>query len=215
MSGIVTAPAGWTGGASRELVEQTGREGHLGGVHGVVEAERWDAPGGGLVLYATRVLATTSSPGDAAAAEVAMLHHPVTGDHVADGLRIVDTAWTEGDVHGAGRLVLAASADRIVAVSGECYAGAGKPLTACTAALSTLDPGVAPQDRIAIPDASHVPPAPQLTTPGPSATHVTMPPVHVRQDAQTDYRPVYVGAGLIVIAAIFWWNRKRAANHER
>lgn len=214
MTAIVTAPAGWTGGASQQLVEQTGREGHLGGVHGVVEAERWDAPGGGLVLYATRVMATTASPGDAAAAEVAMIHHPVTGDHVVDGLRVIETAWTEGDVHGAGRLVIAASADRVVAVSGECYAGAGKDVAPCTAALGTLDPGVAPKDRIAIPEASRVPPVPQLTTPGPSATHVTMPPVHLRQDAQTDYRPVYVGAGLIVIAAVFWWNRKRAARHD-
>ncbi|MBV8759128.1 MAG: hypothetical protein JO257_17700 [Deltaproteobacteria bacterium] len=209
---IVTAPAGWTGGASRELVEQTGREGHLGGVHGVVEAERWDAPGGGLVLYATRVMATTAAPGDAAAAEVAMVHHPVTADHVVDGLRVVETAWTEGDVHGAGRLVIAASADRIVAVSGECYAGGGQPLTACSAALATLSTGIEPKDRVAIPEASRVPAAPQLTTPGPSATHVTMPPVHLRQEAHTDLRPVYVGAGLIVIAAVFWWNRKRAAH---
>ena len=211
---IVTPPVGWTGGVSRELVEQTGREGHLGGVHGVIEAERWDAPGGGLVLYVTRVMATTSSPGDAAAAEVGMVHHPVTGDHVRDGLRIVDTAWAEGDVHGAGRLVIGASADRVVAVTGECYAGAGQQLTACTAALATLETGIDAKDRIAIPEASHVPAVPQLTTPGPSATHVTMPPVHLRQDAQTDYRPVYVGAGLIVIAAVFWWNRKRAGRHE-
>lgn len=212
---IVAPPAGWTGGASQQLVEQTGREGHLGGVHGVIEAERWDAPGGGLVLYVTRVMATTASPGDAAAAEVGMLHHPVTGDRVVDGLRIVDTAWSEADVHGAGRLVLGASGDRIVAVSGECYAGSGADIAACKTALDTLNTGIDAKDRIAIPDASHVPPAPQLTTPGPSATHVTMPPVHLRQEAQTDYRPVYVGAGLIVIAAIFWWNRKRAAKHER
>ena len=208
---LVIAPAGWTGGASQELVEQTGHQSHFGGVHGVIEAERYD--GANVVLYVTRVGATTAAPGDAAEAELSLFAHPVAGRKIDDKAITVESAWHDGEVSGTARMVVAADANRIVAVKGECYAGAqAKPdaIAACTQALSTLDPGIAPADRIAIPAPSTMPAVPQLSTPGPSETHVAMPPMTVTQ--APDRRPVYVGVGLIVIAAIFWWNRRRAAN---
>lgn len=208
---LVVAPTGWTGGANQELVEQTGRQGHFGGVHGIIEAERYDGPH--VVLYVTRVAATTASPGDAAEAELALFAHPVTGKHVEDKAITVDSSWHDADVAGTARMVIAADGSRIVAVKGECYAGSdAKPdaIAACTQALSTIDPGIAPGDRLAIGAPSTMPTVPQLSTPGPSQTHVAMPPMTVKQGA--DRRPVIVGAGLIVIAAVFWWNRRRAAH---
>jgi hypothetical protein len=32
---------------------------------------------------------------------------------------------------------------------------------------------------------------------------------------EPDRRPIYVGAGLVVLAAVFWWNRKRRERLER
>jgi hypothetical protein len=211
VSGLIVAPPSWTGGASQQLVEQTGRIGHFGGVHGVIEAERYDGPN--VVLYVTRVGASTADIGGAAEAEIGVLGHPVTGRSVADQAIVVDSAWHDSDVTGTARLVIAASGDRVVAVKGECYAGAAAApdaSAACTKALATLDTGIAAKDRTTIPPPSSVPPAPQLTTPGPSQTHVAMPPISVHAEPHRDLRPVYVGAGLIVIAAVFWWNRRRA-----
>jgi hypothetical protein len=211
VTALVVPPAGWTGGASQDLVEQTGRQGHFGGVHGVIEAERYD--GANVVLYVTRVGATTASPGDAAEAELGLFGHPVVGRKIDDKAITVESAWRDGDVGGAARMVIATDGNRIAAVKGECYAGAeARPeaIAACTKALATIDPGIAAADRIAVPAPSTVPAVPQLSTPGPSQTHVAMPPMTVKQ--APDRRPVYVGAGLIVIAAVFYWNRRRAAH---
>lgn len=211
MTALVVAPAGWTGGASQELVEQTGHQGHFGGVQGVIEADRYDGPN--VVLYVTRVGATTASPGDAAEAELGLFGHPLGARTIADKAITVEAAWHDGDVAGTARMVIASDGNRIVAVKGECYAGAeAKPdaIAACTKALATIDPGIAPADRITIPAPSSVPAVPQLSTPGPSQTHVAMPPMTVKQ--ARDLRPVYVGAGLLVIAAVFYWNRRRAAH---
>ena len=58
---LISVPADFHGGANTALVEQTGSIGHFGGVHGVIEAERYDAPSPGVVLYVTRVTANVSS----------------------------------------------------------------------------------------------------------------------------------------------------------
>lgn len=211
---FVTAPAGWHGGASQELVEQSGRLGHFGGVHGVIEAERWDAPHPGLVLYVTKVAANTASPSDAATAELGNLGsgagEPETKDKQLDAHATV----IDSGVGHNSRMIIAATADRIVAVKGECYMSAdalGSEVTDCVHALATLDTGIAAADRVDL-TVSHVPPAPTLSGSGLTDTHVSLPPMQVHQDQPgPDRRPVYVGAGLIVIAAIFWWNRRRAA----
>jgi hypothetical protein len=221
LAALISVPAGFQGGANRELVEQTGKVGHFGGVHGVIEAERYDAPSPGVVLYVTRVTANVSVPDDAAAAELATFPHgslvPVVKDKALDA----DVTWKDGDVNGATRMVIAATGDRIVAVKGECYYGndaSAKDVASCVQALGTLDAGIAVADRVAltVPRAAPAPAAPSLSTPGLTDQHVTMPPMTVKQEAPgPDRRPVYAGAGLIVIAAIFWWNRRRRALHER
>ena len=216
LAALISVPAGFQGGANRELVEQTGKIGHFGGVHGVIEAERYDAPSPGVVLYVTRVSANVSVPNDAAAAELATFPHgsldPVAKDKALDG----NVTWKDGDVNGATRMVIAATGDRIVAVKGECYYGndaSAKDVASCVQALGTLDVGIAVADRVALTvPAAPAPIAPSLSTPGLTDQHVTMPPMTVKQETPgPDRRPVYAGAGLIVIAAIFWWNRRRRA----
>jgi hypothetical protein len=214
LAALISVPAGFQGGANRELVEQTGKVGHFGGVHGVIEAERYDAPSPGVVLYVTRVTANVAAPNDAAAAELATFPHgsldPVVKDKALDG----NVTWKDGDVTGATRMVIAATADRIVAVKGECYYGtdaSAKDVASCIQALGTLDVGIAVADRVALTvPAAPAPVAPSLSTPGLTDQHVTMPPMTVKPETPgPDRRPVYAGAGLIVIAAIFWWNRRR------
>ncbi len=213
--GFVAAPPGWHGGASQELVEQTGRIGHFGGVHGVIEAERWDAPAPGIVFYVTKVSANTAAPSDAASAEIENVGSGAAEPETKDKAILVDATARDGDVAHFSRMVIAATADRIVAVKGECYATAevarAIDVDQCVRALLTLDTGIAVKDRVDL-TISHVPPAPTLSGSALTDTHVSLPPIQVHQDQPArDLRPVYVGAGLIVLAAIFWWNRRRAA----
>lgn len=212
--GFVAAPAGWHGGASQELVEQSGRVGHFGGVHGVIEAERWDAPRPGVVLYVTKVSANIASPSDAATAELPSLGSGAGEPETKDKQLDVQASVIDANAGHVSRMVIASTADRIVAVKGECYEGADAnaiDVSDCVHALATLDTGIAVKDRVDL-TVSHVPAVPTLSGPSLTDTHVSLPPMQVHQDAPgPDRRPVYVGAGLIVIAAIFWWNRRRAA----
>jgi hypothetical protein len=43
-------------------------------------------------------------------------------------------------------------------------------------------------------------------------SRVALPPMAIPQEAQTDHRPVYVGAGIALLALAFYWNRR---NRER
>lgn len=46
--------------------------------------------------------------------------------------------------------------------------------------------------------------------------HIPRPPIMIPvAPARPDRRPVWVGAGLVVIAAMFWWNQRRRASLER
>lgn len=213
--GFVAAPPGWHGGANQELVEQTGRVGHFGGVHGVIEAERWDAPTPGVVLYVTKVSANIASPSDAATAELDNAGSGAGEPETKDKQLEVQASALGSDVGHTTRMIIASTADRIVAVKGECYMNAeasSADVNHCVQALATLDTGIAVKDRVDL-VVSHVPPEPTLSGSALTDTHVSLPPIHIHQEGP-DLRPVYVGAGLIVIAAVFWWNRRRAA-HDR
>lgn len=124
------------------------------------------------------------------------------------------------------RIVIASDGTRIAAVTGECLANdAADPalVTACHRALATLDPGVPAASRIVVtpaPDgapqnaaASSRPRAPARLDAGP---RVVYPPTSIPQPPRAaDRRPVYVGAGLIALALVFWWNRRQRDRFER
>jgi hypothetical protein len=47
-------------------------------------------------------------------------------------------------------------------------------------------------------------------------TRVVLPPMAIAQDKPPiDRRPIYIGAGLVVLAAVFYWNRRRRDRFDR
>ena len=135
------------------------------------------------------------------------------------------------------QIVIAQDAASLVAVTGECVAAADASaalVAACKAALATLDPGVLKATRIPIPAPQSgptagsaglaSPPPPLVDEPGSGAlgkhgmtqmsdgSHISLPPMAIPQDSSGDRRPVYVGAGIAILAAAVYWNRR---NRER
>jgi hypothetical protein len=142
--------------------------------------------------------------------------------------RTIDTA----------RLVIASDGQRIAAVTGECVAGeaaAPELLSACQAALATLDPGVPAAQRIGFaPAPAAAPgrePAVRASQPGESrppesgpreparisdGSRIALPPISIPPDRPAvDRRPTYVGAALVMLAVALWWNRRRRDRYDR
>jgi hypothetical protein len=128
------------------------------------------------------------------------------------------------------RLVIAADGTNLIAVTGECLFGTDTTPAAreaCDQALATLDPGIAADKRVALslaPEGSEPPPASANTgsntgsSSGSSSaptmsdgSRTPMPPITLPHEPErtVDRRPVYVGAGIVVLAGLFWWNRRR------
>jgi hypothetical protein len=134
------------------------------------------------------------------------------------------------------RVIVAADAQRVVAVTGQCLLAAGAPAElakACEAALATLDPGIPAAARVPLsmaaepapvepPPASagapRVPaaadgPASPRAGPAPArlddASHVELPSRQSPPERSADRRPIYIGLGLVGLALLFWWNRRR------
>lgn len=134
--------------------------------------------------------------------------------------------WQDDDAQTIthGRLLIAGDADNLIAVTAECVMSPATPQAlrdACDKALTTLDTGIAPDKRLALalaPEGSEPPPVPSRTRSTMSAPtmtegrHTPLPPM-VMPSAEprrtVDRRPVYVGAGIVVLAGLFWWNRRR------
>ena len=223
LAALIAAPAGWTGGANIDVVHQVGGEGHFGGVHGIVEGERWDGPK--VVLYASRISATVSGRDAAARGEIDQLHRPTETAFVEtphDKLWDVTMAWKDAGVHGDVRMMLTGTGDAvIVEAKGECIAADdAKPadVAACQAALKTLDPAIDEKNRVEIKPSTSTSTS-TSTMPAPTmsdGSHVPLPPIVIKQEKPaTDRRPIYVGAGVVLLAAAFWWNRRRRADYER
>jgi hypothetical protein len=87
--------------------------------------------------------------------------------------------------------------------------------------------GVAHADNEANPLANAPEPANVVAPPEPSNDHASMQPigegVHIQpivisQDApkkSKDLRPIYMGVGLLLIAAAFWFNRRQREKFDR
>ncbi|HEX2688800.1 MAG TPA: hypothetical protein VHN14_19390 [Kofleriaceae bacterium] len=143
-------------------------------------------------------------------------------------------SWNDTASHTTetARIVVASDGKRIVAVTGECLAGdAADPalVAACQASLATLNPGVAAAQRIALtlapPATASAPvevasPTGEGSAPAPApvreparlddGSHIVLPPMTIPLDKpDVDRRPMLVGAGVIVLALMFWWNRRR------
>ena len=136
-------------------------------------------------------------------------------------------ADTKERTTSTSRLLIVADAQQMIALTGECYAAddaVAKQIADCKAALATLDPGIAAAKRV---DVALAPTGARPTPPEPpggsanepakmtDATRTPLPPMTMPQEHRTtDRRPVYVGIALVVLAAVFWWNRHRRARRE-
>lgn len=147
-------------------------------------------------------------------------------------------AWRDD---GAGvltirRVAIAADAGRIVAMTGECVLAtdlAPAIAKACEQSLQTVAPDIALAQRVplaivgaaAAQPVTAEPDAPAAAAPstGPSMQdasklpplapiQVTPPPAPQRE---SDRRPVILGLGLVVLAVIFYLNRRRRERFER
>lgn len=137
-----------------------------------------------------------------------------------------DLTWTDKSAGTQTTAVILVVADdeNIVAITGECVAQTGAVPAACIGALSTLDPGIALAKRQPIGLAA---PGTPLTSPAPTqpamqqpsmtdGTHTPLPPMTVpTEKPATDRRPVYVGLGIVLLAAAFWWNQRQRAKFEK
>ncbi len=245
-------PPGWTGDAAAavSLSKQLEAVPHFSGLRTIVTTEVYRAPEGGA-FYATRMFASAATVeadarNRAASAELAERLGAVkragsaaVSDHASrralpDELMLEATeGWHDPNVVESSRIVIAADAQQLVAVIGECVLAADAPsdvASACTAALATLDPEI-PRDKrvplsivgdaIAAPTTSSTPSSTMQVPEGSAASldggpRPTMPPMSIPQaETPRDCRPVYIGIGLIVLALVFWWNRRRREQLER
>lgn len=129
-------------------------------------------------------------------------------------------------------LVIAADVATMIAVSAECITAEGTPAAvaqACAQTLATLDAGLPLDRRVAFALApAGTPPPPDEEAAGPRASAMAarpavapatmsegprapLPPIVLRPQVPRahDRRPVYVGLGMVMLAALFWWNRRR------
>ncbi len=242
----IKAPAGWTPdpGASVSLTKKTGDMPHFGGLRAIVTTEVYRPPAGGS-LFVTRLSANVKAEDKdrAATAELVELDASMrrAGATVQPGQNAVDAAakqlvasrqWSTSGIATHARIVIAADAQVIVAVMGECVLAGDAPpdvVNACRTALTTLDPGIAAASRVPLAidaatlDAAGKPapvPATGSGASGPSLVESgerpSLPPMTIPQETrEPDRRPIYVGLGLIVLAVVFYWNRKNREKLER
>lgn len=235
---LATPPPGWTGGPNTELAAQAQAQPHFGTTGATIAAERYDAPAPGVVMFIVRASAPTTNAAAAAGAELAALrdHGPnvqvvETNQRVDDASKSVEASITWRDVStkttDTTRAILVATRDRITEVTGECLAANGTATTlvdACKAALQTLRVDVDVATRILFaPSTTDAPHTSSATNTAPAMSTVpamsttpssrpSLPPITVPQDDPPwDKRPLIVGAGLVALACVFWWNRRRRA----
>ena len=230
----ITPPPGWTLDPSLATPPAATR---FGGATTKVSVYAYRAPSPGAVLYVNRAEAEVPAAERDKLATVeldepraALRRQGANAKAEQDAQRFdaaakqleANVSWRDATIGVAdtSRVLVAGDDKRLVVVTGQCVLAREAPaevVRACEAALATLDAEV--------PAASRVPLAIQQTIVEPPPKPVAdvlddggSAPI-IRVDAppepQPDRRPVYMGMGLIVLAAIFWWNRKRREKFER
>jgi hypothetical protein len=227
----IQVPAGWTLDAS--LAQPPGAT-RFGGATTKVAVYAYRAPVQGAVLYVNRAEAEVAAADRDKLATVEVeeprnaMRRAGTVKTEQDSQRFDDQAkqleamvtWSDASVNDRSRVIVAGDDKRLVSVTAQCVLAVDAPaelIKACDAALATLDAEVPAASRVAL-SIVHEEPAPTMTmghdtlNPG---DKVALPPIVVDPpQPQTDRRPVYVGLGLFVLAAVFWWNRRRREKFE-
>ncbi len=245
------APAGWVADSTTavSLSKRLGDMPHFGGLRTVVVTEVFQTTGASL--YVTKMSASIAGLDEAARNKAAsaqldevMVLAPtrMIGKAITEASDARDNAsphalegthrWHDADtkITSNSRIVIAADAQQLVAVIGECLLAAdvSKEVdSTCAASLATLDPYLAPASRVDLSivkaaSSAHGPaPAPASgSSSGPSLVdsgeRPSLAPMEIPQEQrEPDRRPIYVGLGLIVLAVIMYFNRKNRQKLER
>jgi hypothetical protein len=235
---VLTPPAGWVGKESMELAKSTGEIGHFAAhAQATIGAAEIKPPTDlGVTLFATRVAMKVANDPAAVRAEVDTFHGASQRAQLT-GSVVQEQGWQEkaddkqveaslafhdttNHIASTSRMLIVATADQLIEVTGECLArddADAAALAACKAALATLDPGADARVAIALAPAGTA--APERDEPfhsGPTlseGSRTPLPPMVIRPDTQPDVdrRPVFMGAGIVLLAIVFWWNMKRRA----
>lgn len=229
----ITPPLGWTVDPSLAAPPAATR---FGGAVTKVTVYAYRAPAPGAVLYVNRAEAEVpAAERDRLATleleepRAALRRQGANAKAEQDAQRFdaaakqleANVSWRDATVGviETSRVVVAGDDKRLVAVTGQCVLAGDAPadlVKACEAALATIDAEV--------PAASRVPLAivqtPVEPPPKPIADVLDdgggVPIMRVDPPApEPDRRPIYMGLGLIVLAAIFWWNKQRREKFER
>lgn len=233
---MIRPPAGWAADPERAstLSTKVAALSQFGGAKVIVATEAYVPAAPGVALFVTRISAE-KLPGSTANAARAALEdfrtsapRPYAWQDFADtdsGSYVARAEWLDLSVHTqtVATLVIVGTASGLVTVRGECLSADGgdaAPVNACTQALHSLETGVPKAERLAI----TMPPEPE---PEPVRPHeeparltdgqeVHLTPMTIAQTTpERDRRPIYLGAGIVVLAAAFWWNRRQRERFDR
>lgn len=236
---LVQPPPGWHADVAQatQLADKANAVSHYGAEKSLATVEVYAPLTGGAALIVTAVAAKVSSNREVAARMAVDELHATTKRAAISGSSIVEDGWQEkvdstakqieatlawSDTAAGttthARLVIAADGENFIAVTGECVDTRKvelATLSPCDRALATLDPGIALEKRVVLALAPAGMEAPRPDRPSSTATmsdssHTPLPPMTLPSEKRTtDRRPVYVGAGLVLLAAAFWWKQRR------
>ncbi|MGE0870397.1 MAG: hypothetical protein AB7P03_17670 [Kofleriaceae bacterium] len=229
---LISAGSPWRAQPERahELAAKLGALRHFGGASVAIATEAYDA--GEVAMFVTELTGEVASPGRAARIAIHELT-PAQGPSTniietseaavpANHTVVATSTWIDltSSLTTTRRTVLATDGKQLTALSGECLSGPGAPPASvedCKAKLATLEPRIAVAARAPLvlepPGAvgEHPPAAegPRLSD-GSHLPAPPMPPMVVGSErSEIDRRPIYIGAGLVVLAVAFWWNRRQ------
>lgn len=230
---LVTPPAGWHADTvqATQLSEKANAVSHYGAERSLAVSEVYLPSTPGTALFVTAIAAKVSAGREVAARMAVDELHATTQRASIVGTGIVEEGWQErvdatakqveatlqwrdttANTVTKARLLVAADGENLIAVTGECVAADDAKLKLCEAALATLNPGVALDKRVVLalaPAGTQAPPREKPSTVS-DASRTPMPPMTLPSEKRTtDRRPVYVGAGLVLLAAAFYWNQRR------
>ena len=239
----VKAPPTWREDktAGTQLAAKTEADLKARGASAAATAQVFVAPDDS-VLYVTLVARKVPSERDATAREIVdgFLGAPRraqltstkvsiagSGSKLDTGAKQIEATlqWQDDDAGSLthARLLVTGDAEHLISITGECFLRPTTPAEirdACIAALATLDTEVPADKRAALALAPEGTEPERPVAPGPSMSdvpHTPVGPIAVQgapPKRTVDRRPVYVGAGLVVLAGLFWWNRRRRERLE-
>jgi hypothetical protein len=241
---FITPPPKWTAdpAQAKALTEKANALSHFGGNAPVLATGHVFTVEYGA-LYVTGVAAKLTEHRDAAArvavdsfldgpkraqitnAKVVIDESSARVDNDAKQIEAI-LHWNDNEAGSimSARLLIAADAETLVAVTGECVLSLTRTgqeaFDGCIRSLKTLDVGIPAEKRVTlalVAPGTEPPPGPARpsTMSAPTMSDgsrtpmppITLPPAEPKRTV--DRRPVYVGAGLVVLAGLFWWNRRR------